>query len=143
MVIRVVIGNKFWCLCKRPTTLSTLANKLLGWSSNKNLKFNKIGLETLLLLFETKDGWIGYLWFATEMDWHSFLLESPIINFSKSSFNSFVEVFTWSTNDALSAKSFALDVKLSDQSFISFKNNNEPRINPCATSAWILSRDEI
>ena len=65
-------------MCKRPTTLSTLANKLLGWSSNKNLKFNKTGLETLLLLlFETKRGWIGYLWFATEMDWHSFSIGKP------------------------------------------------------------------
>lgn len=79
----------------------------------------------------------GSVIFDSRLKWIDthFLLESPIINFSKSSFNSFVEVFTWSTNDALSAKSFALDVKLSDQSFISFKNNNEPRINPCVTSA--------
>ena len=69
----------------------------------------------------------GSLWFATENNFLGlfaririethFPLESPILDFFKSLFNSFTEVFTsWKTenNDVSSAKSFALEVKSSD-----------------------------
>ena len=73
-------------------------------------------------------------------------MENPIINFLKSSFNSFAEVFISSTienNDVTSAKIFAWEVKLSDKSFRQIKNNNGPGINSCGTPAWTFVHEEF
>ena len=43
----------------------------------------------------------------------------------------------------LSKNSFALDVKLSDESFIQIKNNNEPRKDLCGTPTWTLVHDKF
>ena len=88
------------------------------------------GLRDIITVQNLK--WVGWsFWFATENNFlglfawiwieTNFPLESPVINFSKSSFKSFAEMLTsWTTenNDVSSAKGFALDVKFSDKSFI-------------------------
>ena len=88
------------------------------------------------LLLRTKGGWVDLFDLQLETTSWACLLESGLkliflwkaqsLTFFKSSFNSFVEVFTsWTTenNDLSPAKSFALDVKFSDRSFIKIKNN--------------------
>ena len=86
--------------------------------------------ETLLLL-KTKGAWVGLLDLRLKITSRAWLLGSGLklifhwkahsLTFFKSSFNSFAEVFTsWTTenNDVLSEKSFSLEFKLSDKSFI-------------------------
>ena len=136
IVISVVLGNILRSLRKRPTALLTLANTLLRCSSNVNLKSNMTPRrfwekvwETLSLL-KTKSGWVGLFYLRLKISSWACLLWSGLklifyrkaqsVTFFKSSFNSFVEMFTsWTTeNNDVSAISFVLDVQFSDKSFI-------------------------
>lgn len=90
-------------MCKRSTVFLTLANTLLWWSSNFNLKFymttkcfwEKV-LETLLLL-KTKVWWLGLLDLRLKItSWPCFLgsglklishWKAQSLSFFKSSFN--------------------------------------------------------
>ena len=135
IVISVVLGNKFGSLRKRRTVLLTLANTLPRCSSNVNMKSNmtprwfweKIW-ETFLLL-ETKGLWVNQFDLQLKITSWAYLLESGLqlifhwsarlLTYFESSFNPLQMWTSWTTeNNASSAKSFALDVKLSDKSFI-------------------------
>ena len=161
IMISVSLDNKFQSLRKRSTALLTLANILLKWSSNVNLKSNmtpRCFWEKLwqTLLLKTKGGWVDLLdlqlkiiscacllWSRLKLIFH---WKAHSLTFFKSSFNSFTEVFTsWKTenNDVSSAKCFALEVKLSDKSFVYVENNNGPRIDPWGAPAWTLVHDEF